>query len=274
MLGTNIVVHQETPREESEGAEEETTYKGRKIPRSLRLQQMRESQKLLREQRKLKIKNLEDENTLLKKQVEMLKKAAGNYIPKSATADAFYPPKLLATTYSYEFVPINGARFFIGLPEETVNKFYLSEGKCFVTNILESSFECMSRNEPVEKSPRLRESLFRYTPNEDYMKLYMAHLSHYNRYKTVPIQWLDLNNSLPGGTISVFKVVEYICKYADLNSISMELLCTFMAKNMFATYWGPVLFVTDFSACISASSDPSYDEDYLSGTIDATICDL
>lgn len=279
MLSPTIVVQQKTPQddtsreESSTPSEEGITYKGRKIARSVRLQQMRESQKLLREQRKLKIKNLEDENARLRTQIDILKKASGNYIPKSANPDTFFPPKLLEITYNHEYVPLNGDRFLQGLPDEIIQKFYLDDGKCIVTAILERNFDCIAMDEPVERSLRLRNGVFRYSPSDEITRTFFTQLRHYTIYKSVPVQWLEINNFLPGGTISVFTIVEYIYKYADLHSLSMELLGLFITKHLFATYWGPALYVTDLSACISAALDPLYDEEYLSGGVPQRICE-
>ncbi|KAK6463902.1 hypothetical protein DFJ63DRAFT_333503 [Scheffersomyces coipomensis] len=251
--------------------EDEELYQGRKISKSARLKQMRESQKVLRDERKKKIQNLETENYALSHEVTLLRRAIGYLIPKGSNSDKFYPPSKLPNIYNFDRVVLNGVKRFEGIDEEIVAKFFI-EGICIVASTLEALQLCMSTEGCVEESDRLIKGVFRFTPTLELRRLFYDQLVHYVTYKVVPHYWKNSDEHLPNGVMSLFLIVPFIIEYCNYDTISMEALKGFLARCTFATYWGPAIYVSDIILCVAAASDPEFDGDVIIGSLESKLC--
>ncbi|KAK6203265.1 uncharacterized protein RJT21DRAFT_119415 [Scheffersomyces amazonensis] len=273
MIITKPLTPGSTGSSSKEGDEEEVLYRGRKVPRSVRLQQMRESQKMLREQRKHKVQILEKENYFLRQELEMLRKGIRYLKPRNVSAESFYPPSELDKLYTFERVTTDGLQKFAqhNIPYEIYSRFFI-DGVCIVAKVLEAITLCIATEPAPECSERLQEMLFKYTPTEDLRKLFIEQLNHYVMYKTIPDYWKNADPHLPQGVMSSLSVVEFIVKHCEYEAISMDALKGFLARCTFATYWGPAIYVNDVIISVAAASDPDYDGDLIEGKLDDKLC--
>ncbi|ODV81972.1 uncharacterized protein CANTADRAFT_24683 [Suhomyces tanzawaensis NRRL Y-17324] len=254
----------------SPSSDDEVLYQGRKVPRSTRLKQMRESQKLLRDKRRNKVKALEDENKELKLEIKRYREFAALNCAMSDPLFRYYPTRFFpekVEQLNVKFVKTNNAVGLRDKPFDKVNKLYMGEGKNVTTYILESTSKMIKEKDNLQ----LKRTVFRFIPTIELALTYVEYLETYLKSQSIPEHWSEGSRQLPDGVISLFEVVDYLLAYTDLLRMSMEVFATFAASLSFATHWGPGIFVFDLSTCVKAAINPMYDAALLHNVLEKQV---
>lgn len=256
---------------DSEKKEDELVlYKGRKILRSERLKQMRESQRKLRKARVNKISTLQMENDRLKSELEMLKNDTSMFLSVLTREMPNYsigrllqhvPPMRVSTTF------VDYPTFISAYKKKPIDKLY-TNGVFFLQSYTSTIFKgimtrwklSIAQNvDPYCKS-------FIYMPIYGYSLFakYFREVEYSMKNNTIPGDWLKNDDRLPPDSLSITGLIQTLLDFKDLDKLSFEILISILIRYNFATPAGPTVLRADLEKAIERATSVEGDVGFLS----------
>lgn len=257
--------------------------------KELRLKQMRNAQKKLREKRK-------DQVTELKETIEHLKEVNNCIsteniilrIEREAAAellstDLLYPQcQVLIKLHRNKFEMEEDAYLTI---DECKEKFYypfplkytdFNGSSCGLLETFAKRFndgvQCFKKH--GLRSP-LKRSQFRYLPlyGINLVGNYVKQVEKYNNEGLIPKSWFyDADKmALPKGSVSFPLVVQSIIEKFDPNTQILDVLIILICGYSFATDFGPAIMAKCLQTCHELSMESKFDETYILGDLEREI---
>lgn len=245
-------------------------YKGRKILRSERLRQMRESQRKLRKARVNEVSTLKLENDRLRSEMEMLKNDTSMFLSVLTREMPNYsigrllqhvPPMRISSTF------VDYPTFINAYKKQPIDKLY-TNGKFFLQSYTSTIFKAIMTRwkasiaqnvDPYCKS-------FIYMPIYGYSLFakYFREVEYSMKNNTIPSDWLKNDDRLPPDSLSITGLIQTLLDFKDLDKLSFEILISILIRYNFATPAGPTILRADLEKAIERATSVDGDVGFLS----------
>lgn len=247
-----------------------------------RLERMRESQRKLRSQRKQELEVVRNENLELMRKIEelsakneLLKKdfmfalsafddeMTSKQLTKLVTEGDITPSTLESISLE-EFVTFNGY--------ESYDHLYI-KGKFVLEAISERNLMCMNKILENYQTFAIKDTPLRYVKYYG-LELVSFHLDSMKLLSKgrIPEKWLEKDKLLPKGAMGVEEIIQYLIKHCDNPIMNMEIVVAFISRFSFGTLHGIAIFQFDLARALKYGLTNNFDEAYLMGTVDETMC--
>lgn len=250
-----------------------------------RLARMRESQRKLRTQRKNELEDLKEKYQLLLQENERLKNESYKNKQELSMGLSLFDTEITSGQLEklitevdvddgnpqYDVIPIDE---FIKQGNFEDHPCLFMDGRFILQEICIKNMACMTRALTNYSSIALKDTPLRFikTYGLGVMKYHLSYIRQIAKQGMIPKDWLNDDRVLPKGALSIVEVLHYICNNAASKTLNSYVLCAFVSRFSFACDQGLAMFEHDLLRCIEYANSSNFDEAYLLGTVDESLC--
>jgi hypothetical protein len=233
--------------------------KAKKLTREERLEQMRAAQAKLRQQRSFENDKLKQERDKLRQQVADLQQQMAFPSDGLHKHTQIYDPRSIyfggvPAGFDLNRITIDKQKTMVGPGEQDAPKIYTE--KQIAMFVVKQSVYCIAKHFALNHCQALQKTVFRFTPpaaRTEYFHDLIQVVE--NRGPDAPFLRAP-TVVLPKGVLNLMDACQFITRYIPINGVDFSTLVHSIARNCFATVWGPCIFVTDLMGVAqSAMSD-------------------
>lgn len=274
MIDRNILNSHESPDLNSKMEESGSD------PRALRLQQMRQAQKLLKEKRKQEIIVLREENENLRHQIKQFEKMQTEYFMMlkgwnelEIPQDHFHqllemnPPDMT----DVEFYTMDQINELIGPRGKYL---YTSGGDFFLRAMAKKYIECMKLKSNDGFIPKPKQNMFRLVEKNGLSMMSNFHHFYVTLAKdnVIPKKWIHPTN-LPENFIGLLDIAKMLAERFEPDLMIMALLSGLLIRFGVASNDGLIIDPKDVDLCLEWCAGSDFDQAYILGKSDGILCE-